>query len=362
MMSSIIVLGIAWIILTLVSAVVPYWSRSSVPFGIRVPAEHAEHPSIEAVKRSYALGTVVVSIVLFGLSAGLLRLNLVYEELTIAFALTLFVASSVVLHMRAHRQVLQLKAANGWSVEPPKQAVAQLSARGRRTVSRLWNVLPFIYIGCNVLAIALYYDQIPDVLPLHYDATGTVDRYGDKSWGTVLMPNMVQLFLALMMLFVQESIVRSKQQLDPDAPEASSQHNRTFRRVHAIVLHASTLLLLIMMTCIQLAIVNALEPGYMFPYVLILPLLSVVGLIIASAVTGQGGSKLGPSGGYDNADDRYWRWGIFYVNPQDPSIFVEKRVGVGWTLNLGRTAGWIVLVATLAGPLLLVVLLASLTD
>ena len=35
-------------------------------------------------------------------------------------------------------------------------------------------------------------------------------------------------------------------------------------------------------------------------------------------------------------DDRYWKGGLFYYNPQDPSIFVEQRFGVGWTVNFGN--------------------------
>jgi uncharacterized membrane protein len=35
-----------------------------------------------------------------------------------------------------------------------------------------------------------------------------------------------------------------------------------------------------------------------------------------------------------------FRAGLFYVNPQDPRLWVEKRVGVGWTLNFARPAAY----------------------
>ncbi|MGH4139042.1 DUF5808 domain-containing protein [Clostridium sp.] len=41
----------------------------------------------------------------------------------------------------------------------------------------------------------------------------------------------------------------------------------------------------------------------------------------------------------DRNDDKYWRFGIFYINKEDPTIFIEKRFGVGWTVNLGITEG-----------------------
>ena len=38
-------------------------------------------------------------------------------------------------------------------------------------------------------------------------------------------------------------------------------------------------------------------------------------------------------------DDKYWVLGCFYYNPNDPSAFVQKRFGIGWTVNLGSAKG-----------------------
>jgi uncharacterized membrane protein len=43
-------------------------------------------------------------------------------------------------------------------------------------------------------------------------------------------------------------------------------------------------------------------------------------------------------------DDAKWIWGLFYFNRSDPSIFVEKRIGIGYTVNFARPIAWIVLV------------------
>ncbi|MGH4123531.1 MAG: DUF5808 domain-containing protein [Clostridium sp.] len=65
-----------------------------------------------------------------------------------------------------------------------------------------------------------------------------------------------------------------------------------------------------------------------------------------SLYTGQGGSRLvlkdkvlAAGRMLDRNDDKYWKFGIFYTNKDDPTIFIEKRFGVGWTLNLGRPEG-----------------------
>jgi uncharacterized membrane protein len=43
-----------------------------------------------------------------------------------------------------------------------------------------------------------------------------------------------------------------------------------------------------------------------------------------------------------DSPDKCWKSGIFYVNPDDPAIFVQKRYGIGYTLNFGNRASWVV--------------------
>jgi uncharacterized membrane protein len=52
-------------------------------------------------------------------------------------------------------------------------------------------------------------------------------------------------------------------------------------------------------------------------------------------------------------DDR-WRWGLFYVDRNDPALFVQSRCGAGYTLNYGKMLAWPIslgLVAYLIGVL-----------
>ncbi len=41
--------------------------------------------------------------------------------------------------------------------------------------------------------------------------------------------------------------------------------------------------------------------------------------------------------------DRCWKGGIFYVNHDDPALFVRKRFRSGYTLNFGNPWSWAVL-------------------
>lgn len=55
-----------------------------------------------------------------------------------------------------------------------------------------------------------------------------------------------------------------------------------------------------------------------------------------------------PSPAGTEGDDKYWKLGgLIYNNPEDPSVFVAKRIGIGYTINLGTTKGKIALVGFL---------------
>jgi len=53
---------------------------------------------------------------------------------------------------------------------------------------------------------------------------------------------------------------------------------------------------------------------------------------------GEGGD--GATGYANRDDDRYWKGGLLYVNPDDPALWVVDRLGYGVTLNLGRPWAW----------------------
>jgi uncharacterized membrane protein len=46
-------------------------------------------------------------------------------------------------------------------------------------------------------------------------------------------------------------------------------------------------------------------------------------------------------GGGDGTPDQCWKLGIFYFNPADAAIFVEKRFGIGYTINFANRVTWL---------------------
>ena len=53
----------------------------------------------------------------------------------------------------------------------------------------------------------------------------------------------------------------------------------------------------------------------------------------------------------DGMPDSKWIWGIFYFNRDDPSLMVERRIGLGITFNFAHPASWLILGAIIAIPI-----------
>lgn len=51
------------------------------------------------------------------------------------------------------------------------------------------------------------------------------------------------------------------------------------------------------------------------------------------------------------------RRSLDYYNADDPSVWVEKRVGVGYTVNFARPMAWVMLALITLGPLAVALLM-----
>lgn len=204
----------------------------------------------------------------------------------------------------------------------------------------------------TALAIA-YYDKFPNTLNMKFDYQGNVTRTAEKSYRTVLGMNLMQVVMIAVFMVTNWMILKSKQQIDPGNPQQSVQRNAAFRRRWSMFNVASGLMMVLLFSFIQLNMIYPLNTEVMLLVSLLMPGIIVVLAIVLSFTTGQGGRRIGGgSAGTGTVppvnDDKYWKLGGLYFNPQDPSMFVEKRMGIGWTINFASTRAWIILIGIIA--------------
>lgn len=44
---------------------------------------------------------------------------------------------------------------------------------------------------------------------------------------------------------------------------------------------------------------------------------------------------------FDKQNGALWKWGLFYYNPNDPAVTVEKRDGLGVTFNYAHPTAYL---------------------
>lgn len=204
----------------------------------------------------------------------------------------------------------------------------------------------------TVLIGLIFYDKIPKRIPVHYDINGSINGWALKSPGLILYGPSIQLFITLIMIFVYIIIRKARQQIDASKPEESKERIRIFRKSWNAFTVFGGLLMLLVFVWVQVTLL-----GFVKNLILIISLplfltfLFLIYIIILSVKIGQGGSRLNinKSDGKDltsinRDDDRFWKFGIFYYNPDDPALFLEKRFGIGWTFNFARPMIWFILI------------------
>ena len=53
----------------------------------------------------------------------------------------------------------------------------------------------------------------------------------------------------------------------------------------------------------------------------------------------------------DATPDRAWIFGMYYVNPRDPAMWVETRFGLGYTPNFGNWRAWLLIIGMMLVPM-----------
>ncbi|AWB43354.1 hypothetical protein DCC85_03360 [Paenibacillus sp. CAA11] len=336
----------------------PYLTRENISFGVTVSEEVYHSEPVVRMRKQYARTCAVLNGALLLIFA---TVTIAGNESIQAYAIPAYIlfilGCSTALHIRFHRKMKDYKAQLPAEATQPAKLTLDTSFRKRRMVlSSRWYLIHLVIIGVSIGAALALYDRFPDTIPMQYDFQGQVTRSVEKSYRSILFPNIMQLLMTGLLLFINLIILRSKQQLSPSNPEQSARQNAAFRYRWSVFNLLASLVLILLFAFMQWTMLYPVNMQVSLLVSLGMPLLIVFGAIYLSINTGQGGSRIGKKGSLGAEapinDDNAWKLGSIYYNPKDPAVFVEKRMGVGWTVNFARPLAWVFLFA----PLVLIVI------
>lgn len=311
----------------------PGLTRRDVYFAVTVTPGFRDRPDGRAILHRYRIEMAVFSAVVFAaVFAGVRQLGVAFMPI----ALVLLHTGTFGGFYRARQRVMR------YAVAPTTIREADLGRRDRGVPGgRLLALGPFLPIAA--CAALLWMRGKEATAGLYFaDAAGipaafTILRYGMSHWARCVHVG---------------------------GPELAKEMR--FRRTTSIILLVAEYLIAAQCTWIVLMphhrnLMRGSNAGILvgeFAGLLILTLAAVLVL----ARMGQGGSRLAASRdesgcGHvepvgDRTEDRYWKLGVVYFNRDDAAVVVERRFGLGYTLNFARVETWAMVTLLLAGPVI----------
>lgn len=346
-------------------ALTPYLMKKGECFAVTVPTAAADDPYLKRLRRTYLVIMLAATVVLTVVALVFVVLNNVTGVIVaMAGGSLLICVGSYALMLHFRKKTNAYKKEQGWEAVLQEAVAVVAESNVPHAVSLKWNLLYLPVIALTVLIGIVGYAQMPEQIPIQVNVDGVVSNWVEKTPLVVLMPAAIQGFLAVCFVFSHWTITKSKKLSEPGAPVTSALAYGMFARAQSIYLVAAGVVISIAMMAMPLSFMNAITIMQSAVLVMIAALVTVIGALAIGVIYGQGGARMfmrmQGSETLLADQDEYWKLGVFYFNPDDPSLFLPERFGIGWACNWARPAVWAIMVAGLVVTIGFVVIIMML--
>lgn len=325
------------------------FSKKGYVFGIRLDENRDD---LRKINKKYKLITLILTLALGAIQYLISLVTNNVGWITLCFFLSLGLI--MVPLIWANKEIRKITK----SSKQDKKKIVSLG--GERKIS--YKPIGLLYGLCLVLIIitSLYlylnYDKLPDKLIMHTDFSGNITDIQDKTMAKVFMPSLISLGNLALFAMVNYFLIKARPRLSQEDPSRSLADNARAKNLWSYYLGINALLMTILF---QIGITRFSfggDEGLVNILTGIIFVTSIGGVIYLGFKVGTDGSRLNNlSYTSFEEDDDYWILGsTIYNNPNDPALFVNKRIGVGMTINIARPMGKVIL------ALSIVILIASL--
>lgn len=334
------------ILIAVIGYIIPFYLKKDILFGVRLSEKESQFLKADQIKQQFKQSYLIV-IVVFILIASMLLSSFHQETLggvLIGFQIILLYTILVFYNRKVLSMKIKLQSTEEEFTEDEWLVVDTQTRTKQKILSILWFLPSTLLVIVHFIIALLRFGDLPTSIPLSFDLSGNIIVYTEKTMLSVLRFPAISLFLLITLLGIFFVIKTSKQQLSVQTPKKSKIQDFMFRKQWAlsfIILTPLMIIYNIILSLQYLLVINI--NGWLFLIVsLVIPLLIVLGSLILAIYTGQSGSRINvaieerKTKAVAVDDNKYWKLGLFYFNPQDPSIFLEKRIGIGWTINFGN--------------------------
>jgi uncharacterized membrane protein len=330
----------------------PRIARRGLLFGVYVGEEVAAGEPARQLVARWTRSILAWTVVAFVANALLARPSGAVPAYVAG--LLVLVVGAYVQYFRCYRAALALAP----SAAAPPPAVAYVGS-----VPRPWPAYVAFTISLVAGAVSLAYTwlhlaELPAEMPVHFGFSGRPDAFRPTTFASVWMLPLLTLVIGGTLAGTALLVAHAKRAVRRGDEGRSLAAQERFRAATTVVLALSALLTSVLLATTSIGAVRiaigAAEalPAFVPALTLVLIAVALGGSGFLALRYGQGGARLEApvatplTNGL--ADNSRWALGMFYFDPQDPSIFVEKRFGIGYTLNFGNWKAVVGLVLFLA--------------
>lgn len=334
------------ILIAVIGYIIPFYLKKEIPFGVRLNEKETQEFKVGQIKQEFKQSYLIIMVV-FMLIAGMLLYSFPQETLggiLVGFQILLLYTILVFYNRKVLSMKIKLQSTEEELTKEEWLTIDTQTRTKSKILSSLWFLPSILLVIIHFIIALLQFGNLPTSIPLSFDLSGNIIAYTEKTLLSVLRYPAISLFLLVTLLGIFFVIKTSKQQLSVQTPKKSKIQDMLFRKRWALFFTILTPLMIIYSIILSLQYLLIISIyGWLFIMVsLVMPMMIVVGGLILAIYTGQSGSGINVDikerkikmVAFD--DNKYWKLGLFYFNSQDPSIIIEKRMGIGWTINFGN--------------------------
>lgn len=340
-MTELLVLNVVIIIVVSgAMAAIPFISRKTILFAVTVEPEFRNSAASRQIIRQYETVIFAVGLAAILLAGiGLIAFPRSWTRVGSVMLVAVIVIMGALAYIVAWRRVR--KTSVSWSAgyrEVPLISPQPLLTFLPRPLILL--ILPYVLLLAFALWLGTHLAALPVLIPVHFAASGKANRFLPSSGWHPFVPLVIALALLL--------ILNAFMFLGPQLRQLSNTPAR-IRVVNLTLLEAMILvatifgLIAIFPTITTLSHESSLIPGLLVGLIgggfIAIGLTIVIGLHRHQPL-GRETREIG-----DRTPDECWKLGLVYVNRRDPALWVEKRTGLGYTLNFGHPVSVVILLA-----------------
>jgi uncharacterized membrane protein len=359
------ILFIVILFLAVIETAIPYLIKRTVVFGVTIPEGNTKDPRLMGFKKRYSIIVFCFSlVVLLGFLVWGTQGSPAEEQLFLVGMAILFgiMFMSLASYVYFHARTTQLKRAEKWGEDVKQVKITDLSVRSQDEMLPWYMYLfPMLVTLGVIIYTVLHYPSLPEQIPTHWGPNGQPDAFTTKNPASVISLPLILLVMQGMFLIINETTKRSGIKLSATSTAASRIRQLTLRKYISWFMFLTSILITMLFAFLQLSTIH--EGMFGESMMLLVPFLFLFvilgGTMVFAVRVGRAGEDISSEpveGLADLDEDQYWKGGLFYFNKNDPSIFVEKRFGVGMTLNFANPKGYLLVL----GPLVVILVLSFL--